>query len=156
MIDGSQLGRQEYNQRLDELAAAFSGRYGRVEYGSASSASGHSVKLQITVHIPGWYVADEASMAFVEKHRWTGLAWERYAYLYDVHWEPRPSGRFAYHWHDGVFHVHCVDPRDPHSGHHYQSPPVPDIFWAALELHRTFALGLRCVGLVPLREWAED
>ena len=118
--------------------------------------SGQSVKLQITVHIPGWFTADEATMVFVEKHRWSGSAWERYAYLYDLHWGPRPRGRFAYHWHDAVFHVHCVDPRNPRSDHHYQGAPVPDIFWAAEQLHRIFALGVSCVGLVPLGGWAED
>lgn len=156
MTDDGRLGRHEYDQRLEELAAAFSGRYGRVEYGSTASASGRISKLQITVHLPGWFAADEATMVFVEKHEWRTSAWERYAYLYDLHWEPRPRGRFAYHWHNDTFHIHCVDPANAQPDHHYRGAPVDDIFWAAEQLHLIFARGVNCVGLVPLRGWAED
>ena len=155
MTEGHRLGRHEYHQRLEELASAFSGLHGRVEYGSRESESGATVKLLVTVHIPGWWSADQATMVFVEKHRWRGSTWERYAYLYDLHLEPRPSGRFAYHWHDDVFHVHCVDPRDPRADHHFAGSSVRDIFWAADELHRIFQRGVQCVGLVPLRDWVE-
>jgi len=135
---------------------AFSGRYGRVEYGYGLSESGQSVKLTIAVHIPGWFGADLATMVFVEKHEWRRSGWERYVHLYDLHWEPRPNGRFAYHWHDDVFHIHCVDPADARPGHHYRGAPVDDIFWAAEQLHLIFIRGVNCVGLVPLGAWVED
>ena len=156
MSDGDRIGRHEYKQRLEELAVAFSGRYGRVEYGSGLSESGQSVKLRITVHVPGWSVADEATMVFVEKHEWRGSAWARYEYLYDLHREPRPNGRFASHWHDDVPHIHCVDPADAQPDRHYRGARVDDIFWAAEQLHLVFMRGVSCVGLVPLGAWVEE
>ena len=156
MSDGRRIGRHEYNQRLEELAAAFAGRYGRVEYGSGLSASGRTIKLRITVHLPGWFVPDEATLVLVEKHEWRAEAWERYAYAYDLHRTPRPSGRFAYHWHDDVFHVHCLDPRESRPDHHYKGFEVDDIFWVADQLYLMFARGIACFGFQPLRGWVEQ
>ena len=76
---------------------------------------------------------------------------EMYAYLYDMHFEPRPSGRFAYHWHNEVPHRHCeTTPAAP--DHHYEGVFFDDIGWAADELFRIVTRGISCTGLRPLRD----
>jgi hypothetical protein len=60
-----------------------------------------TTKLEVRVDIPGWGLPPIATLVFIEKHLWDTEA-ERYAYLYDLHLEPRPTGRFAYHWHSEV------------------------------------------------------
>jgi hypothetical protein len=156
MIGGPSLGRQEYNQRLDKLASAFHGRYGQVEFGDEASPSGATRKLHITVTVPGWGLPTSATMVFVEKHEWRNSVWVPYDYAYDLHLEPRPSGRFAYHWSSGVFHVHCEEPTQPRRAHHYKGAAVDDIFWAAQALFETVHRGISCHGLQPLVGWHEE
>lgn len=152
MRSGQRLSDQGYHQRVEEIAKAFSGRYGEVEYGSARSRSGESAKLQIVVIVPGWGLPRTATLIFIEKHARRAGAWHRYAYAYDLHVEPRRGGRFAYHWHDGVPHRHCVDPARPRPGHHYEAAYFDDIGWAAAELFRVAATGIGCDGLRPLED----
>ena len=156
MTGGPSLDRHEYNQRLDELGSRFQGRYGQVEYGDAISPSGESRKLQITVTVPGWGLPIAATMVFVEKHAWPDLHWVPYEYAYDLHMEPKPSGRFAFHWARGIFHVHCDDPRRPRPDHHYKGAQVDDLFWAAEALFVMIHQGISCHGLQPLTNWQED
>lgn len=152
MRPGDSLAPHEYHQRLEEIAKAFAGRYGQVEYGSTVSASGEAAKLVVRVKIPGWDLPLQATLVFVEKHEWTGTVWARFEYLYDLHIEPRPNGRFAYHGHDGVPHRHCEDPADPRPDHHYEGTFFDDIGWAAEELFRMANTSISCFGLRPLHQ----
>lgn len=152
MRPGQRLTAHEYHQRLEEIAKAFSGRYGKVQYGNAGSPSGETTKLEVRVQIPGWDLPLEATLGFIEKHVWRDGEWERYAYLYDLHTEPRPRGRFAYHWHDDVPHRHCEDASAPRPDHHYEGVFFDDIGWAADELFRLAETGISCRGLRPLRD----
>jgi len=156
MTDGPALDTHRYDQRLDGLAAAFQGRYGEVIYGQAVSRSGESRKLEIRVDVPGWGLPPSATLVFVEKHRRQAQRWVRYEYAYDLHLEPRPAGRYAFHWARDVYHLHCADPRHPAPDHHYKGVPIDDVFWAAEELFVMAARGPSCAGLVPLRDWHED
>jgi hypothetical protein len=153
MTGGPSLGRHEYNQRLDELASAFHGRYGQVDFGDEVSPSGQTRKLQITVVVPGWGLPTSATMVFVERHEWRDPLWVPYDYAYDLTFEPKPSGRFAYHWARSVFHVHCEDPKHPRPGHHYKGAPVDDLFWVAQTLFEMIHQGITCQGLQPLTGW---
>lgn len=150
MTGGPPLGRHEYELRLEELAVAFQGRYGEVTYGYTESASGTSRKLLLTVTVPGWGLPTEATLAFAGKHAWDRRHWVPYAYAYDLHVEPKPNGRFAYHWDRDVFHVHCEGPARPARGHHFRGAPVDDIFWAAESLFEILHHGISCRGLQPL------
>lgn len=58
---------------------------------------------------------------------------------HELRFEPAPSGRWAEHWHDGIFHVHCEPARGPHRDH-YPSRPI-QLFDARAELRRRYALG---------------
>jgi len=156
MSGGPSLDAQAYNQRLDALAAAFHGRYGQVKYGETPSPTGESRKLQIVVTVPGWDLPTVATMAFVEKHTLRDQRWVPYEYAYDLHIEPRPSGRYAFHWARGIFHVHCEDPRRPHPDHHYKGAQIDDVFWAAETLYVMIQRGISCLGLQPLSNWQED
>lgn len=152
MRPGARLTPREYDQRLDEIVQEFVGRYGEVVYETGPSRSGSSVIMKITVKIPGWDLPQQASMVFAEKHVWLDPVWERYTYLYDLHIDPRPNGRYAYHWQYDVPHRHCEDPKMPRPGHHYEGTYFDDIGWAAENLFRIFCEGISCVGLRPLRD----
>lgn len=155
MTGGPSLTPNDYNQRLKTLVDSLQGRYGDVVYTAATSPSGQSRKLQITVTIPGSGLPVEATMVFVEKHEWREPEWMPYDYAYDLHLEPKPSGRYAYHWARDVFHVHCDDPAQPGRDNHYKGAAVNDVFWAAQSLFEMIHLGISCRGLQPLRDWQE-
>lgn len=153
MRPGSRLSTHEYDQRLDEIADAFSGLYGEVRYGHVEDSGGRLRQLRLEVAVPGWGVESLATLVFIEKHQRSSPqdAWERAAYRYDLHLEPRPRGRYAYHWHDEVPHRHCEDPVWPRPGHHYADVRFDDIGWAARELFTMIGTGISCQGLYPLR-----
>jgi len=155
MNDGPALDAQAYDQRLDAIAAAFHGRYGEVSYGDTVSPSGGSRKLQINVAVPGWGFPLVATMVFVEKHVRTQQQWVLYEYAYDLHLEPKPKGRYAFHWARGVFHVHCEDPAGPRPDRHYKGAPIDDVFWVAELLSTLIHRGISCFGLQPLAAWQE-
>lgn len=152
MRPGHRLTTHQYDQRLDEIADAFAGLYGQVQYGHVESESGSLRKMRVQVDVPGYGPPALASLVFVEKHFWSRGEWERSEYLYDLHREPRPGGRYAYHWHDDVPHRHCVDPTAPRPAHHYDDGVFDDIGWAARELFQMTSAGISCLGLRPLRE----
>lgn len=154
MRPGRRLTSHQYDQRLDEMADAFAGLYGQARYGHIESEGGTSRKLRVLrvqVDVPGYGPPALATLVFVEKHAWSGGAWERFEYRYDLHLEPRPTGRYAYHWHDDVPHRHCVSPAAPRRDHHYDGAVFDDIGWAARELFGMAATGISCLGLRPLR-----
>lgn len=65
--------------------------------------------------------------------------------------EPAGSGRKAYHWHDGVHHVHCAEPRSPRPDEHYRGYEVDLLADARPDLLRIAAAGaVDCSGLHPL------
>jgi len=147
---GQRLTAREFHQRLEEIAKAFSGRYGQVGYGTTEGPNGDATKLEVHVDIPGWGLPLIATLVFIEKHLWDPDG-ERYAYLYDLHLEPRPSGRFAYHWHNDVPHRHCeITAGAP--DHHYEGVFFDDIGWAGEELFHMAMSGISCRGLRPLRD----
>jgi len=147
---GQRLTAREYHQRLEEIVKAFTGRYGQVVYGTTDGPNGDTTKLLVRVDIPGWGLPQIATLVFIEKHLWDPDP-ERYAYLYDLHLEPSPTGRFAYHWHDDVPHRHCETSPDS-ADHHYEGIFFDDIGWAAEELFHMVTSGLSCRGLRPLRD----
>lgn len=64
------------------------------------------------------------------------------------------GGRRAYHWHDGSFHAHCVEPEGRLGDHHYRALPM-DVFEAHDEFARIYLSGarVRCGDLRPLLAW---
>ena len=156
MTYGPSRDAQAYNQRLDAAATAFHGHHGEVSYGDTLSPTGRSRKSQINVAVPGWGLPRVATMVFVEKHVLKDQQWELYEYAYDLQMEPKPTGRYAFHWARGVFHVHCEDPSRPRSDHHYKGAPIDDVFWVADTLSAMIHRGISCLGLQPLLNWHED
>lgn len=152
MRPGRRLTTQQYDQRLDEIADAFAGLYGQVEYGRVESDTRRLRKLWIRVEHPGYGPPALATGVFIEKHVWSRGRWERFAYLYDLHMEPRPGGRYGYHWHDDVPHRHCVDPTARPTDHHYDDVVFDDVGWAAAQLFQMASVGISCLGLRPLRD----
>lgn len=151
MRPGQRLTTHEYDQRLDEIADAFAGLYGEVTFGHVESPNGALRKLRVTVEVPGYGQPKLATMVFVESHAQSRGDWERIEYLYDLHFEPKPSARYAYHWHDDIPHRHCVDPMVPRPDHHYDGVHFDDIGWAAKQLFDMLTTGASCRGLRPLR-----
>jgi hypothetical protein len=78
--------------------------------------------------------------------------WTPARYAYDLLMRPGP-GRYGFHWHDGWYHTHCVDPAYPNRDHHYEGNAI-DLF-AAFERFTGLLGGgepLSCAGLRPVRE----
>lgn len=149
MRPGQRLTTLEYDQRLDEITDAFGGLYGEVTFGHAESRNGRLRKLRVTVDVPGYGPPTVATMVLVESHVRPHDVWERVEYVYDLHLEPRPAARYAYHWHDDLPHRHCVEV--PELGHHYEGVFFDDIGWAAQQLFVMTITGISCHGLRPLR-----
>ncbi len=110
----------------------------------------HGRRLHLEVALPGWDLAAEATLVFIERYVLRGGGWELTGYKYDYHREPRPSGRKAHHWHDGLVHAHCVDPRQPTAVTHFRDVPV-DLMEAAGDFEALHLRGeIDCSGLFPL------
>lgn len=106
--------------------------------------------LHLEVALPGWGLTTEATLVFVERHVRRGGGWELTGYTYDYHREPRPTGRKAHHWHDGIVHAHCVDPRQPGAVTHFRDVAV-DLMEAASDFEAVHLRGeIDCSALFPL------
>jgi hypothetical protein len=106
--------------------------------------------LRIEVALPGWGLPLDGTLVFIERSTRSGDVWELTSYTYDYHREPRPSGRKAHHYHDGVLHGHCDDPRQPRRIDHYRDVEV-GLLEAAEEFRSIHLRGeVDCSGLFPL------
>lgn len=121
----SGLATQQLDQRIDTIRGSFQ-RLGDVTVARQRDASPQTI--EITVDHPGWGVATEAHLYFVETWMLTGAFWVLTKYAYDLILRPGP-GRFGFHWHDGSYHLHCMDPARPDRDHHFAGEIV-DIFTA--------------------------
>ena len=137
-----------FHQRQAELWSRLE-RAGDVTRATDDVLSGRRL-LSLEVALPGWGLPVEARLVFVERYVRRQGGWELTEYAYEYQREPRPSGRKAHHWHEGIFHAHCVDPRSPRAVAHYRDVQV-DLLEAADEF---LAIHLRgevdCSGLFPL------
>lgn len=149
MRAGQDLSAHEYNQRLDEIEQICNGRYGEVVEVIEASDLAEVRRFEIHVAIPGWGAPPLATLVLVEKHLWRSGIWRRFAYLYDLHLEPRPSGRYAFHWHGDGAHRHC-EPNGTDSGIHYEAQFFDDIGWAAETLSNMLGEPISCRGLRSL------
>jgi len=64
---GVRLTTHEYDERLDEIADAFSGLYGEVTYGRVEEDHGTVRKLRVGVEVPGYGEPKIATLVFIEK-----------------------------------------------------------------------------------------
>ena len=119
------LRTQQLDQRIETIQSSFQ-RLGDVTIARQRDASPQTI--EITVDHPGWGVATSADLFFVETWAMTGDLWVLTKYAYDLILRSGP-GRFAFHWHDGTYHTHCIDPARPDRDHHFAGSPV-DIFAA--------------------------
>lgn len=107
-------------------------------------ARGRSRYLHLQLAVPG-YGGHDATFEYEEWYVRGREGWRLMAYEYELRFEPAPSGRWAEHWHDDVFHRHCEPKRGRHADH-YGARPI-QLFDARAELRRRYALGpdaLRC------------
>lgn len=133
--------RIELWQRLDRVGEVMRATDGALTHGRL---------LRLDVALPGWGLPIEASLVFIERYVRGRGGWEMTGYKYDYHREPRPSGRKAHHWHDGIVHAHCVDPRRPDAPSHFRDVPV-GLLEAAGEFEAIHLRGeIDCSGLFPL------
>ena len=138
-------------QQLDQRIATVEGAFRRLGQVDVARQEGNPQTVVITLTHPGWGALTTAELRFVETWVLDGGVRVLTKYAYDVLWRPGP-GRFGFHWHDGRYHTHCVDPADPVRGHHFAGDPV-DLF-AAFDRFTSLLNGkepLTCAGLRPLR-----
>ena len=88
--------------------------------------------------MPG-YGTHDATFEYEEWYDRAREGWRMRAYEYELRFEPGPSGRWAEHWHDGVFHRHRESPTGGHADH-YAGAPI-QLFEARAELRRHYAVG---------------
>ena len=119
------LRTQQLDQRIDTSRGSFQ-RLGDVTIARQRDAGPQTI--EIGVDHPGWGVATTAHLFFVETWVLTGDLWEQTKYAYDLILRPGP-GRFGFHWHDGTYHTHCVDPAWPDRNRHFAGDWI-DIFAA--------------------------
>ena len=138
-------------QQLDQRIAKAEGALRRLGHVDSERQTGSPQTIVITITHPGWGTPMAAQLSFVETWILEGGLWTLAKYAYDLRLRPGP-GRFGFHWHDGRYHEHCVDPADPGRDHHFAGDPV-DLF-AAFDRFTAILNGkepLTCAGLRPLR-----
>lgn len=110
---------------------------------------GHRRYVHLRIALPG-YGTHAATFEYEEAYERSREGWRLSGYQYELRFEPAPSGRWAEHWHDAVFHRHCEPPRGPHSDH-YAGRPI-QLFEARAELLRRYALGRAALSFSDLEE----
>lgn len=144
------LGDHAFAQRAIELWSRLERSHGEVTRAADERLGGRRRLLEYHVSVPGFGSLPEATLVLIERYQRVSGGWALAEYLYDYHREPRPSGRKAHHWHDGIFHAHCIDPRRPGAVTHFRDVAV-DLLEAADDFE---ALHLRdeidCSALFPL------
>lgn len=138
-------------QQLDQRIATVEGAFRHLGHVDVARQEGSPQTIVITVTHPGWGALTTAHLSFVETWALDGGSWSLIRYAYDLLLRPGPE-RFGFHWHDGTYHTHCVDPVHPKRDHHYAGGPI-DLF-AAFDRFTSLLNGrepLTCVGLHPLR-----
>lgn len=141
------LSDRGFEHRLSAIQGTLSGWGEVLPWEDERRASSRG--LRVRVALPGYDLPLQATMVFVERYRRAGARWDLVRYQYDYHFEPRPSGRKAYHWHDGSFHIHCHDPQRP-GVEHYRGFAV-DLLEGAREFAEIYSRGeASCLGLHPL------
>jgi len=116
-------------QQLDQRFSTAEGVLMRLGQVDLARQRGNAQSIVLTVSHPGWGAPASASLRFVETWIRDDDRWDLARYAYDLLLVPGP-GRFGFHWHDGVHHTHCVDPRHPDRDHHFRGDPI-DLFNAA-------------------------
>ncbi|MGH2379029.1 MAG: hypothetical protein ACRDGT_11200 [Candidatus Limnocylindria bacterium] len=143
------LGDHAFAQRAIELWSRLEGSHGEVTR-AADDVRGGRRLLEFHVSLPGFIPVSEATLILIERYERVRGGWALAEYLYDYHREPRPSGRKAHHWHDGIFHAHCEEPRRPRAVTHFRDVPV-DLLEAAGDFEAVHLRGeIDCSGLFPL------
>jgi hypothetical protein len=143
----TRLSPQRFEQRISDFEGAFK-RLGKVEI---ARGTGSPQTVTILVEHPGWGAPTIAHMKFAESWVLVRGSWDLAKYAYDLFLEPEP-GRFGFHWHDGTYHTHCVDPTQPRKEHHYKGSWI-DIF-DAFGRFTEVLMGdapITCKGLTALR-----
>ncbi|MFH0751826.1 MAG: hypothetical protein V2B17_08315 [Chloroflexota bacterium] len=138
-------------QHLEQRIATGEGAFRRLGHVDVARQTGSPQTIVITITHPGWGAPTTAHLSFVETWILEGGLWALTKYAYDLLLRPGP-GRCGFHWHDGTYHTHCVDPADPGRDHHFAGGPV-DLF-AAFNRFTALLNGtepLTCAGLRPLR-----
>ncbi len=109
--------------------------------------------IGVRADAPGAELPTLASFQYREACDRKQGTWHLFAYAYE-YIDRQHGGRRAYHWHDGSFHAHCVDPRRPRPDHHYRAPPMA-VFEAHEEFARIYLSGepISCDDLRPLLDW---
>lgn len=146
---GGALTDHQFHQRRIELWSRL-GTIGEVTRATDDLLQRGRRLLRIEVALPGWGLPKDGRLAFIERYVRSTDVWELTGYTYDYHREPRPSGRKAHHWHDGILRAHCEDPRQGRGVDHYRDVRV-GLLEAAEELSTIHLSGeVDCSGLFPL------
>ncbi len=148
-LDGP-FSERDFNRRALNVWLRLEREYGEVPRATDERPTRERRRLHFQVELPGFGFPPHGTMTFVERYRRTPRGWGLVAYAYDYHREPRPSGRKAHHWHDGIVHAHCEETHDTHADVHYRDVPVRLLEAAEEFLAIDAADGVECSGLFPL------
>lgn len=109
--------------------------------------------IEVQGDAPGGDLPRLASFVYREAFARIRDRWHLVAYAYELLDRVR-GGRRAYHWHDDLFHAHCVEPQGS-AGQHFRATPM-DVFEAHDEFSRIYLSDerIRCDDLRPLLAWA--
>jgi hypothetical protein len=140
---------QSFDQRIATAEVSFRG-LGHVHVADPGGIPGKPRTITIGIDHPGWGLPKAALLDFVERWIFSGGVWELTSYAYELRTVPG-AGRLAFHWHNGPYHTHCVDPSNPARDHHYQGGSV-DLFSAYQDFGQLLASGspITCQGLTPI------
>lgn len=121
--------------------------HGDVEIIDVAAPTTRYIRLRASA--PGYGLPHAATYDYEEWYRRWRREWVLTAFQYELRFQPAPRGRFGYHWHDGVHHVHCDEGQPSGPGDHYLGYAVDLVPHAHPSLSRMFASGrIDCTGLL--------
>lgn len=104
--------------------------------------------LRIEIAAPGFGLPRRAVFEYEQWYAKSGRGWRLIEYEYEIRFVEAHGGRWAYHLHDGVHHIHCEERGGEPEHEHYRSYEVDLLKEAHPDLVRIYVEGrIDCDGL---------
>lgn len=148
MIARHPLSDHRFAQRFKTLGEILEADGELVDAADIARAATRYVRLEVSA--PGYELPPIATFEYEELYARSRTGWSLSHYQYEIRFDRRAFGRKAYHWHDGLHHLHCTE----HQGttdDHFRGYEMDLLRDARPDLLRVYAVGsVDCSGLHAL------
>jgi len=139
------LSDHRFAQRLKTLVEILEADGELVDAADIARAATRYVRFEVSA--PGYELPGIATFEYEEWYARSRTGWSLSDYQYEIRFDRSPFGRKAYHWHDGLHHLHCTGQQGT-TDDHFRAYEMDLLRDARPDLLRVYAVGsVDCSGL---------